>query len=243
MVLYKYSPVDRVSVLRDRRIYFTRPTVLNDPFERHPELCQETPLAPRVTDVPWFARLLDEARARGPERVAERAVDSIVVLSLSSRADSLLMWSHYADWHAGFVIALDTTHPSLAEGRFRHLAQVRYLHDRPTSRLDELVVTDALMLTKSVEWHYEAEWRMLDSTWASSGEPLEESPDSWPFSFEPAAVREVIVGCRSTPPLIEELTEALRAPEYAHVRLRRTAIDDRRFRLNVSDPVRVASWR
>jgi hypothetical protein len=236
MILYKYCPVDRVSVLREQRIYFTKPAVLNDPFEVHPRLVLDAPATARVAEVPWFANLLAEAGRRDAARAAELAVGSIVVLSLSSRADSLLMWSHYADWHAGFVIALDTAHPALAHGRFRHLAQVRYLHDRPTSRLDQLVITDELMLAKSVEWHYEAEWRMLDSAWASMGKPLAGNPDSWPFALEPAAVREVIVGCRSQRALAEDLAEALDRPAYAHVRVRHTAIDTSRFRLNISPP-------
>jgi hypothetical protein len=236
MILYKYCPIDRVSVLREQHIYFTRPAVLNDPFEVHPPLVLEQPAATRVAEVPWFANLLAEAGSRDPDRAAELALGSIVVLSLSSRADSLLMWSHYADWHAGFVIALDTSHPTLAQGRFRHLGQVRYLHDRPTSTLDRLVATDELMLAKSVEWHYEAEWRMLDSTWASIGEPLAGNPDSWPFPLDPAAVREVIVGCRARPALAEELGDALDTPAFAHVRVRHTAIDPSRFRLNISAP-------
>jgi hypothetical protein len=239
MILYKYYPANRVSVLRDRRIYFTKPAVLNDPFEVHLPVIVPTTDRSRVADVPWFANLLDEASRRHSSDLPMHAVDSIVVLSLSSRADSLLMWSHYADWHAGFVMALDTSHPSLAEGRFRHLAQVQYLHDRPTSQLDRLVLTDALMLTKSVEWHYEAEWRMLDSAWASCGDPLPDNPYSYPFPLAPAAVREVIVGCRAGDSLVAELNEALAVPAYSHVCMRRTAIDRERFRLNVSAPAPV----
>jgi hypothetical protein len=236
MILYKYCPVDRVSVLRDRRIFFTKPAVLNDPFEETPLPEDDGSVAQGVGGVGWFTTLLKEAAARDPGRPFTLAVDSLVVLSLSSRADSLLMWSHYADWHAGFVIALDTDHPSLAGGRFRHLAQVRYLHDRPTAPLERQVITDELMLTKSVEWHYEAEWRMIDSCWDACGGPLEVSPHSWPFPLDPAAVREVIIGCRSRQELVDDLAEALDTPAYAHVSVRRTAIDLAKYRLNVSEP-------
>jgi hypothetical protein len=233
MVLYKYYPADRVPVLTTKRIYFTRPRVLNDPFESDVEHIDRTPADVDLAAVPWFARLLEEARSRDASRALSLAVESLVVLSLSSRPDSLLMWSHYADWHAGFVIGIDVDHEEVASGRFRHLAQVRYLHDRPDRRLERQMAQDELMLTKSVEWHYEAEWRMLDSSFAALGEPLGESPDSWPFALPAAAVSEVIVGCRAGPPLLGALDRALAAPDYAHVRRFRTETDRRKFRLNV----------
>lgn len=237
MVLYKYCPVDRVSVLTEHRIYFTRPGVLNDPFEGCFELADAPPPASDLGRVPWFANLLDEAASRtadaDPVRTIATAVESLVVLSLSSRPDSLLMWSHYADWHAGFVIGIDVEHPELSRGRFRHLAQVRYLHDRPSGRLERQLVQDELMLTKSVEWHYEAEWRMLDSYFAAEGPPAEGSPDSWPFPLPPDAVRDIIVGCRAEAPLLECLDDVLAAPAYGHVRRFRAVPDRRRYRLNV----------
>ena len=95
---------------------------------------------------------------------------------------------------------------------------------------------DELMLTKSVEWHYEAEWRMLDSSWAAVDGPLETSPYSWPFVLEAPAVHEVIIGCRAKQALVDDLTDALETPDYAHVCVRHTIIDSAKYRLNVSPP-------
>jgi hypothetical protein len=153
-----------------------------------------------------------------------------MVLSLSSRPDSLSMWSHYADWHAGLVIGIDVTHPGVARGPFRHLAQVHYLHDRPESRTERHVARDELMVTKSVEWHYEAEWRMLDSCFAAAGAPLAESPDSSPFPLPAEAVRGVITRCRSQLSLIEALDRALASPEYAGVHRFRAETDRGKYR-------------
>ena len=233
MVLYKYYPVNRLSVLTERCIYFTRPGMLNDPFEGGFDLEDVARLRGDLARVPWFANLLDAAAARDERRALTLAVESLVVLSLSSRPDSLLMWSHYADWHAGFVIGVDVEHPEMASGRFRHLAQVRYLHDRPARRLARQLAQDELMLTKSVEWHYEAEWRMLDSSFAAAGDPPQGSPDTWPFPLPPDAVRNLIVGTRAARPMLEEIEDVLASPQYAHVRRFRTETDPRKFRLNV----------
>lgn len=90
------------------------------------------------------------------------------VLCLSSRFDSPLMWSHYADQHRGICIEFDVS--KLPAGTIR---EVKYGDSREVSasavrnwlRNDSEAarqeIERACLLTKSTEWGYESEYRLL----------------------------------------------------------------------------------
>ena len=97
----------------------------------------------------------------------------IGVLSLSSNKDNLLMWSHYCRHHTGFVLefepewygprsALETP-----EIRLNSLValEVNYSSDRPVLQGKENASQklDKLLLTKSIDWEYESEFRVIDN--------------------------------------------------------------------------------
>ncbi|EPJ44297.1 MAG: hypothetical protein OFPII_35920 [Osedax symbiont Rs1] len=42
--------------------------------------------------------------------IAHQDFDMYGILSMTERIDNLLMWSHYADSHTGFVIGFDPSH-------------------------------------------------------------------------------------------------------------------------------------
>jgi hypothetical protein len=114
-----------------------------------------------------------------PEAYIQRALASAIetelrqsyntgVLCLSTRYDRVLMWSHYAQQHRGVCVEYDTA--SLPAG---NVSKVRYGESRTVlaSQLAEWLidvdtaaetrVREACLLTKSPEWEYEDEWRML----------------------------------------------------------------------------------
>jgi tetratricopeptide (TPR) repeat protein len=98
-------------------------------------------------------------------KTAERMRSEIGVLSLAGRPDSLLMWAHYADQHRGFLIEFDPAHEFFRQRQsrndpFHHLRRVRYRRERPSREIDDFVDASTL-LTKSTDWSYEMEWRML----------------------------------------------------------------------------------
>ena len=97
-------------------------------------------------------------------------LEGVGLVSLSREATNILMWSHYADNHKGFV--LEFRIPIL--GRRRDLAYtsdrllpfpVVYQPGRPSIKVgielpEDLV--ERIVLTKSSEWEYEAEERVVD---------------------------------------------------------------------------------
>ena len=96
----------------------------------------------------------------------------IYITSFSESKDSILMWSHYADYHSGFCIEYDFSSLEFSDPRTRLLYPVIYtdsLFDateylRPVfeggDTYNNLMVTYAA-ITKSTEWAYEKEWRYV----------------------------------------------------------------------------------
>ena len=178
-VVYKYCPPARIDILQTGMIMLSKPRAFNDPFELKPHY--ET-LKELVVPIPAKAtakakKQLAEMQAlindkvlppSAVDTVLENATKTIVVLSLSEVPDSLLMWAHYGAAHTGFVIGFSSPHMILAtKSSHRHVAKVRYRFNRPSRQTFEEITNDELLLTKSNEWKYEREWRILDS-WASA---------------------------------------------------------------------------
>ena len=91
------------------------------------------------------------------------------ILSLAERPDNLLMWSHYAQHHTGFVIEFDEQHSYFKQtsaALYNHdpqvLQKVRYSDRRPHIRsLKDFKQRASWYLIKSKDWRYEQEWRMI----------------------------------------------------------------------------------
>lgn len=90
------------------------------------------------------------------------------VLCLSTRYDSPLMWSHYADQHRGICVEFDVS--KLPPGALRKVVygtsrEVAASSIRNWLREDSLQAREeierACLLTKSTEWNYEEEYRLL----------------------------------------------------------------------------------
>ncbi len=91
------------------------------------------------------------------------------VLSLAEKADNLLMWSHYAQQHTGFVIEFDdqdSYFKRISANVLKHdplvLQKVRYSDKRPhITSLKNFEERASWYLVKSKQWKYEQEWRMM----------------------------------------------------------------------------------
>jgi len=84
--------------------------------------------------------------------------DGYGVLSLSAKNDSILMWSHYADYHKGFCIQFKRS-PVNPLGATQ---PVQYVKEYPCfNYFDDLPgnIVKKIFLTKACDWSYEEEWR------------------------------------------------------------------------------------
>ncbi|RQZ34380.1 DUF2971 domain-containing protein [Burkholderia sp. Bp9090] len=106
------------------------------------------------------------------------------ILSLASRHDCPLMWSHYGDQHRGLCIGYAAPTHEQAPDWAIELHEVVYGGDRNVraSLVAAMVLEDnaqarrevdsAVLLRKAPDWQYEKEWRLLGSRGASDS-PLE----------------------------------------------------------------------
>lgn len=177
--LYKYKPLtDETSrnrlrcILVDSHIYFPSRLDFNDPFD-----C----LVPSFLNVNGrdLRRFLSQrlkrmglvrrdARAMAGKVDLERLrnciqsdVDKAGMLSLTERPENLLMWGHYSSSHTGVCLEFAV---SADEPFFGRAQPVVYLDKRPTfnPKGTEEENVEAALLTKSPDWKYESEWRIID---------------------------------------------------------------------------------
>ncbi len=161
-------------------------------------------------------------------------------LCLSEVRDSLLMWSHYALGHTGFVLCFDTSHSHFQkaksfEDELRHLRRVVYRDSRPRGTLSEMEMID-YFLVKSVHWSYEREWRIIHPLSDSSTIIPDEPFDIHLFTFPPDALQAIIVGARATDKTKNEILNAIASNNaMSHVKIKYAKPDQSHFLLNISD--------
>ena len=135
--------------------------------------------------------------------------------SLSERMDNALMWAHYADDHAGFVVAFDTEHAWFhhrVDPEKTRLQKVVYFD----GKLDEVFDNpQAAFISKMSDWAYEREWRIYIKngeahlTVGSSEEPIHL------LKFPPEAVNRIILGKKTRPEDADCIRKAV-ADRYPH---------------------------
>ncbi len=270
-VLYKYFPPERIDVLQNGKLRFTQPLVFNDPFESLPAFSR---LAPKKEME--RASKIEAARTGVPEEDRQRIFDFIFaesggrelepfeahlllgtlargvgVLSLTEKADNLLMWAHYSRCHEGFVVGFRTRDPFLSRPDARRdavhdLRKVRYTTRRPKLRyLTKLGLVETYF-TKSTEWEYEQEWRMYTVL------PEEDTRDALVnglrsivetgtvgeqlacplrlFDFPASCVDRIIVGCRASDQTRADIVAIVNA-KYPSAKIIRAETDASEFRL------------
>lgn len=160
------------------------------------------------------------------------------VLSLTEKKDNLLMWAHYGQQHEGMVIGFDSNHPFFNQklhpsDDFRHLRKVNYSFDRPTIRFSEYEDLLSVLLTKSNEWAYEDEWRMILPV--EKADVVREHKDKqvYLFRFPPAAVAEIILGVRIPDETGKLITEFIRHNlTYKHLVVHQAKLDRQEYKLH-----------
>lgn len=187
MNLFKFATVDEFTeeLLKQGQVFCQAPKNLNDPFECSPEFTFNG------TDedfVEWLTDqklLIDGGQRETVKREMqehfikekvflpvkldmirkdsyERLANEIGIYCLSERYDSLLMWAHYAEKHQGFCVEFEAG----SEVPFFGTAQkVEYSDTYPSvdffNTPNEHQV-GPIFLTKSTDWKYENEWRIID---------------------------------------------------------------------------------
>jgi hypothetical protein len=188
---YKYLPFTEGSLktITDSTIKYTCPIDFNDPFDCFPYYDTSGLKDLHKTRPDLLAQAARARGFRGAKRITERSkmiaelrnrvedgefakglLREVGVVSLSKNPRSILMWSHYAEFHRGFVLEFriplwgHKEELPLTEQRLMPFP-VKYSENRP--HVDVALSKDSsfledLLLTKSSEWSYEEEERVID---------------------------------------------------------------------------------
>jgi hypothetical protein len=137
-----------------------------------------------------------------------------------------VMWAHYADQHKGVCLEFDR--------RLLPAEEVRYQTDYPPYDFTEKSYEP--LVTKSVEWSYEKEWRVIaeERSVAQSGETLK--TDDGFLVLPERALKSVIIGCRAedaTPQTVAQLAQE-HAPK---VIVRQAEVSEGKYELWFNPPV------
>ncbi|MGZ8191312.1 MAG: DUF2971 domain-containing protein [Methylococcaceae bacterium] len=186
---YKYNKFDEgsLSIIKDGTMKFTHPKHFNDPFDCHPEVDVEAMTKSTSEDDAFFKRMairlnlspeqMDEEKPKLIENLARQFFSNfseiinanIGICCLSRNPLNLLMWAHYANNHTGFVIEFSIPH--ISQSSWTSTEDIDSLNSFPVVYKKEkpIIVTGKAsksfkeyFLTKSIDWEYEQEERVID---------------------------------------------------------------------------------
>lgn len=191
MLLYKYVPLnpDSLKIFSDGTIKYSIPSKVNDPFDcfpvhrgddsetfvqSRPDLVQKA-AETRGIDVNILLQENPALRLqKGMEsgQFSKKISDKIGICSLTRDPLNILMWSHYAEHHTGFVIEFNIPEEpcnhnvtALQLAKFLiPIDEVEYKLERPVIQFDDDKNDQVTkqFLTKSLVWKYEQEERVID---------------------------------------------------------------------------------
>ena len=162
-ILYKFRSLSGESfkftqdIFLRNRVFLSPVAKLNDPCEA--KFNYVTPQSTSPNPYKGWAQELDRSELFGAARV----------FCVTESPTNALMWAHYADSHRGICIGFRSSSPAL----LACAKKVAYSSTVPSVDFDQnrQRAKESVALTKSRDWAYEHEWRILstDSTAHSNG--------------------------------------------------------------------------
>ena len=174
------------------------------------------------------------------------------ILSLSEKSDNLLMWAHYTNAHRGFVLGFNTDHSFFdqrltQDDLIRYVSKVKYSYERPrisffdpTADPGEFFtsVFAKFCLTKSQDWAYEQEWRMIMPLKDASQIKEHSYGNIYLFVLPVDCIQMVILGS-----MVDEkdkqrvYTMIAQSEDYSHIIIKQAKIDPDHFRVNITSAI------
>lgn len=196
--VYKMRSVNRFlfDMLINSEMWFSNPNSFNDPFDCNIQISTEGSSEKDIQNYfeKYLSKMCDKNEIEKIKNrnitiaefeklingVSKRVLHKKGVACFLDNKDNLLMWSHYADSHKGVCLKFDVLE---ASEFFTPAKRVKYESSYPIYNYlsDKNKVAD-LLFTKSKDWEYEGEVRVI-----------KDKSDNYPFPK--SALKEVIFGC------------------------------------------------
>lgn len=202
VTLFKYRAINMnlLTMLNQKNLYFAPPAKLNDPFDCQIDVLKALEVALERKDCQHRSNL-EKLNNFFPElERLESQFNEHGVCSFSTNIFSNLMWSHYGSNHSGVCLIfsfpaeyiksipnycglLDVGYSSYGLRKWLGMDGGQYLENLDGTLPEDFVVAlrNNFLSTKSKEWHYEEEVRLVRTT-------------SGPVSFDAAYLKGVCFG-------------------------------------------------
>lgn len=226
----------------DCRPYFQLPKNASDKIDtmkyfevahrkRHPEISEEV----RQNMIKFFHENpghLSEAIVKLNEQTYKAICNQYRVYCLSERPDAALMWAHYAKSHTGICIEFDTSEPPFALNNY--VSKVQYRKEYPI--LNVSAPGYEPLITKSIDWSYEKEWRLIaeERAFAMSDKTLKTDDDF--FYISKRSLKSVIVGALAPNSQVEEIIGLIKKNSPNTI-FRKASIAKDRYEVMISPPI------
>lgn len=94
--------------------------------------------------------------------------ESVFIACFSEKNNSMLMWSHYGDEHRGICVGYNLRELIMNYNCFPVIYSTKMPQEKDLNILDNNMLYQSI-LTKSEDWKYEFEWRIIDIDRHSAG--------------------------------------------------------------------------
>jgi len=248
-----------VSLLADRKVKFSKPNSFNDPWDCRLRFHAPTNDEEAKRLVAWLtemnrkhspevseaaralkahALLSDRSKLIEMVREVERRMYAEIcaryrVYCLTENPCSALMWSHYSGGHTG--ICLEFGRKATV---FTMATKVNYRVEYPA--YDVVGVGVEPLVTKSRDWAYEEEWRLIAEERASARADSTIKTDDDFLSFRPGVLQSITIGYLAD----ENTRRRIRQLVSAHDRnvlIRQAQIAPDRYEVMIDPPFSVAT--
>lgn len=155
----------------------------------------------------------------------------IGILSLTTEFDNLLMWAHYSNEHKGFVVEFDSENDffKMKDDNYiyKGIQKVNYSKIRPHKFLIENE-WEEIFLTKSEEWSYENEYRIIQRLQDAD----EVKGNISLFKFPKEMIQAIYCGCNMNTLKKERIIEIIKNDnELNHIKVFEMKLSDKYYEL------------
>lgn len=216
--LYKYYRADQrtLDAIRNNKMWYSAPSSFNDVFDCDITIDENILFDGIIKSNPdtrnirkgstvWHDLRQSCIREIGKlKSVFDQMKDTTGISCLSEEDDSLLMWAHYAGNHCGMCVEYELLEINQALG-FTPVPVV-YSDEKINLHIDDMERTERIIVesvtTKSPEWSYEKEWRIIRDEAACGERWNAEKKGALLDMISPSAI---ILGCMASPEFSEEV--------------------------------------
>jgi hypothetical protein len=261
--VYKYTSYKNgLKILQNLEVRFSQQKVFNDPFDMSPsfdiaskkdlEALPDSPngmkyLTPEFIEQ-WLSYLIptiNQQELIHPNQISSIHNNDVAVnyynehfaaFCLTECPRNLLMWSHYADTHAGLVLQFDKTHAFFTECEqpLNLFKPITYSEDRPVLSLSSIKSLETFFI-KSPEWQYDKEWRLIkqiDPSMPTSNVNRNNSLHLFPIPNK--LITGIVIGVNMPQVLQDKIIETIQTNNnLKHINIHYCYLDDNEFRLSI----------